>query len=95
MLNSDSLRCFRPFLIFEHAEFLLRLIGLYPEDSCLCRQKCRAFHMRRAPGHHRNDIIVLIMAKPNSVFFFVIFGNISHFNFVKLKFYNAWLASFK
>ena len=35
MLNSDSLRFFCSLLVFQHAKFLLRPIGLYPGDSCL------------------------------------------------------------
>ena len=71
MLYSDSLFCFCSLLIFKHAEFLLRRIGLYPGNSCLSRETFRASPLRYALFYRHNDIIVLIIGKPNSYIYVV------------------------
>ena len=66
MLYSDSLLCFCSLLVFKHAEFLLRPIGLYPGNSCFSQEIFRAFPLRCARVYRHNDIIVLIIGKPNT-----------------------------
>ena len=66
LLFSDSLICFCPLRIFEHAEYLLRPIGLYPGNSCLLLRNSEPSQLRCTPGYRHNDITVLIIGKPNT-----------------------------
>ena len=65
MLCSASLLCFCSLLIFEHAEFLLRHIGLYLGNICLSLEIFRASPLRCAPVYRHNVIVVIIVGKPN------------------------------
>ena len=66
MLYSDSLLCSCSLLILQHAEFLLRPIGLSPGNSDLSREIFRASLLRCALVYRHNDIIVLIIGKSNT-----------------------------
>lgn len=61
MQCSEDLRCLCLSSIFKHAEFLLRSIGMWPENKGLSRKKFRAFDLRCTPGNRHNDIAVLIV----------------------------------
>ena len=66
MLNSDSLRCFCPFLIFLACWIPAQTHWSVPRTQLLTLTEFRASHMRCAPGYRHNDITGLIIGKPNT-----------------------------
>ena len=68
MLNSDSLRCFCPFLNFLARWIPAQTHWSVPRTQLLTLTEFRASHMRCAPGYRHNDITGLIIGKPNKYF---------------------------
>ena len=66
MLDSDSLRCFCPFLIFLARWIPAQTHWSVPRRQLIMLTKFIASHMICAPGYCHNDITVLNTGKPNS-----------------------------